>query len=406
MPEGWPTRGMPSPCLRRRPSGRRPPIPGSPFVGCRTITGLAGCSPWIGSWLGEARRALEEAWKLKPGDREAAKSRIELWNSSTGLRLREYEASAADILAIGFSPDGCYLASANANFTVTLWETATGKPCRRFLVEKGPMAMKSYGPGDPPRIIDPLRMITCLAVSPNGRILAAAGTDRTVHFWETHTGRKLRDHQIHRGFIKCLAFTVDGRKLVTGSDDGTCLVLRVPPCRGPVQRLSVQPNLNELWDRLAGDADPAHGAMESLTQTPERTVAWISRNLKPTETGRYAYLVANLDSNRFSVRQKATEELEKLGERAEADLYDARKGRPSLELNQRLERLLGRLEGWSPEALRSKRAVTVLEWIGNRQARAVLKSLARGTPGTRLTRMTRNALVRLESSSCGEGWGR
>ena len=333
------------------------------------------------------------------------KSRIELWNPATGLRLCEYEPSAVDILAIGFSPDGCYLVSANADYTVTLWETATGKPCRRFLVEKALLVMKSMRPGEPRRVIDPLRMLTCLAVSPDGRTLVAAGTDRTIHFWETHTGRKLRDDCIHRGFVKCLTFTSDGRKLVTGSDDGTCLVLSVPARRGPAQRLPSQPDWKELWERLAGEADPAHRAMESLAQAPEQAVAWVRHHLKPDESGRYAQLVAGLDSNRFSVRQKATEELENLGELAEADLCNALKHKPSLELSRRLELLLTRLEKRSPESLLKRRATTLLEVIGSPQARDVLAALAKGTTGTRLTRSARAALERLNRAGPSEEYG-
>ena len=325
------------------------------------------------------------------------KSRIESWNPATGRRLREYEPSASDILAVGFTPDGCYVASANADYTVTLWETATGKPCRRYLVEKVALAMKSMNPGEPPRIIDPLRMLTCLAVSPDSRILAAAGSDRTVHFWETHTGRKLSDNQVHRGFVKCLAFTADGRKLVTGSDDGTVLVLGVPPCQ-PLHQIPDPPDVKELWKRLAGEANLAHRAMESLIHAPEPAVAWVAQHLKPDETGRYAHLVADLDSNRFAIRQKATEELEKFGELAEADLCSALNRKPPLEMSRRLEGLLARLEKPSPETLRKRRAVTLLEAIGTPQARTVMESLGKAVPGTRLTRNTRAALERLKVS--------
>ena len=90
-------------------------------------------------------------------------------------------------------------------------------------------------------------------------------------------------------------------------------------------------------------------------------MAWVGQHLKSSESGRYAQLVADLDSKRFSVRQKATEELEKLGELAEADLCHALNRKPSLEMTRRLEGLLARLKKRSPESLRKQRAITLLE---------------------------------------------
>ena len=323
------------------------------------------------------------------------RSRIELWDPANGQRLRQYEPASADILAIGFSPDGRYLAAANTDYTITLWEIATSKPCRRFLVEQQPLAMNRARPRDPPRHIDPLRMLTCLAFSADGRLLAAAGTDRTVHFWETHSGLKVRDCEIHRGCIQCLAFTADNRRLVTGSRDGTGLVLEVPPGISLSKEELSDPQLQAHWDSLAGAADPAHRAMEALARAPESTVVWIGRQVQPVRAGRYARLIANLESDQFDVRQQATEELERAGDRAEADLREALDSNPSLETRQRLEQLLARLDGWSSQELRNSRAVIVLEHIGTPPAQKILESLAQGAPKARLTQAAKAAVERL-----------
>lgn len=49
-----------------------------------------------------------------------------------------------------------------------------------------------------------------------------------------------------------------------------------------------------------------------------------------------------------------------------------------------------------PELLRSLRAVEVLEYVASRDAVNVLRTLAKGMPGARLTREARAALDRLE----------
>jgi hypothetical protein len=89
-------------------------------------------------------------------------------------------------------------------------------------------------------------------------------------------------------------------------------------------------------------------------------------------------------------------QLAALGERARPALRAALKAGGSLERRRRIEQLLGALDaGASGEALRSVRAVEVLEGIGSSEARQVLAALADGLPSARLTREARAALQRL-----------
>jgi hypothetical protein len=110
--------------------------------------------------------------------------------------------------------------------------------------------------------------------------------------------------------------------------------------------------------------------------------------------------VSELDNQQFNVRDKASQELEKLGERATPSLRKALKRKPSLEARRKLEQLLERLEGFplSPERLREIRAVEALEHIGSTEARQLLQSLATGVPEARLTREAKASLDRLQTS--------
>jgi hypothetical protein len=97
------------------------------------------------------------------------------------------------------------------------------------------------------------------------------------------------------------------------------------------------------------------------------------------------------------VRDKATRELESLGEVAGPVLQGALRGQPSLEVRRRVERLLELLHEQLPteERLRALRALQVLEHIGTPEARQVLESLAKGAPAARLTREAVASLKRL-----------
>ncbi len=59
-----------------------------------------------------------------------------------------------------------------------------------------------------------------VAISPDGRTLAAADYHGAVHFWDMATGRPSRWRLKHAG-VRAVAFSPDGRSLATGGFDGT-----------------------------------------------------------------------------------------------------------------------------------------------------------------------------------------
>lgn len=110
-------------------------------------------------------------------------------------------------------------------------------------------------------------------------------------------------------------------------------------------------------------------------------------------------LVADLDSERFVVRDRAEKELAQLGDRAKSALEQALSRGPDLEVRQRITRLLARCAETAvpaPDQLRLLRAVEVLEGIGSAEARRILATLAGGAEGARLTREAVAAVRRLE----------
>src|SRR5262249_15170329 len=117
----------------------------------------------------------------------------------------------------------------------------------------------------------------------------------------------------------------------------------------------------------------------------------------------------DLDDDAFAVREKAKTELARLGAAAEPALRQALAKSPSIEMRRRLEDLLKAVEterqiafrkaerqAPSRDVLRAVRALEVLEQIGTREAREVLKTLTADVPGAYLTQEARAALDRLE----------
>ena len=63
--------------------------------------------------------------------------------------------------------------------------------------------------------------VTSVAISPDGRWVAAGSLDTVVWIWEVATGKLVERLRGHRDSVYSVAFTPDGRGLVSGSLDKT-----------------------------------------------------------------------------------------------------------------------------------------------------------------------------------------
>jgi hypothetical protein len=157
------------------------------------------------------------------------------------------------------------------------------------------------------------------------------------------------------------------------------------------------------WKDLAGlNTYRARRSMALLAADPKKSVTYLKEQLQPVpkaDAERIDRLVADLDSENFAARQKAEQELEKLRELPEPALRKLLDAKPSLEVRQRAERLLQRIEDKPAEVMQQLRAVTVLERLGTVEAREVLKHLATGTPEAWQTREAKAALERLDGKA-------
>jgi hypothetical protein len=181
----------------------------------------------------------------------------------------------------------------------------------------------------------------------------------------------------HSGAVCSLSFSHDSARLASAGDDWTALVWDLTDPfnegRSPVGPRSA-PELDNYWSVLADeDAPAAYRAVIALARSPDRSVDFLKRRLRPVEAAdrqRVTSLLAALDSSDFAERENAARELERLGFTAEPALREALTAKPSLEVRRRVEQVLAKLEG--TPTLRVVRAVEALERIGTPEARLVL----------------------------------
>jgi WD40 repeat protein len=299
---------------------------------------------------------------------------------------------------LAFSPDGKTLAygprfgGMRGPPVVRLCETATGGVVREIALANEP------GRGT---------TLNAAAFSPDARTVAVAvdGGQHWLLLFDVPTGKEIVRLEGHGSATASLAFAPDGHCLASGHSDSTVLIWDVAAANRsladtgkPIDRAT----MNELWEHLRStDANAAQAAVWRLAAAPAETLPFLKGRLTAmvqADPARIQCLIADLGRESFSAREKASQELARLGAAAEPALQAGLKKKPPLELRRRIEALLGTAalpSGLTFASLRAQRSIMVLERIGTPEARQLLESLAQGPSDASSTREAKASLERM-----------
>jgi len=168
---------------------------------------------------------------------------IRLWSAS-GKVVTELRGHTAEIRALAVSPDKSQLASASWDGSVRIWDLGEPKLLHKGAGHKsaatalawlkdgktvvsggwdGTLLWWDVATGKLLRTsgVRGTGHVYVLAVAPDGRTLASAGATAAPQFWDTATGQELDLFPGHHGYIGQIAFTADGKTVVTHGRDRT-----------------------------------------------------------------------------------------------------------------------------------------------------------------------------------------
>jgi WD40 repeat protein len=174
-----------------------------------------------------------------------------LWEAETGRLVRTLAAhkdvaNAYITRSLAFSRDGKTLMNGSSRGTFHVWDLATAKVSREFEHECHPefiplilgpddkTIITGVGPGATmrewttgkrrARFAGSNFLLLCLALSPDGRTLAAGTANEPVAVWDVAGPKKRLGLDGHDNWVIALGFSGDGKTLATFSRDGVVKV--------------------------------------------------------------------------------------------------------------------------------------------------------------------------------------
>jgi len=200
---------------------------------------------------------------------------LTLWDANTGQMLHTLKGHTYHVTSVAFSPDGKRILSGSDDNTLRLWDVASGQQLLRLKgdaygvltvafsadgkrIASGDLGvsgfrerlrftpdvaireglMREHSRPDGTGIDGAVKVydsttghecltlrghkgsVWCVAFSPDGKRIVSGGEDHTLKVWDAASGHKVLTLKGHDSYVRCLAFSPDGKRIVSGGQDG------------------------------------------------------------------------------------------------------------------------------------------------------------------------------------------
>lgn len=148
----------------------------------------------------DGRTAATCAWERDPDGN--VHGLVWLWDAASGEVKHRQRVGIKPLSAIRFTPDGGRLLVGSWDGLVHVLDSSAAEVARLTLPDEGVY-----------------NAVNDIAVSPDGRFVAAASKDRTTRVFEIESGALVASLRGHSGYVEGVQFSHDGTRLATTSVD-------------------------------------------------------------------------------------------------------------------------------------------------------------------------------------------
>ncbi|CZR63606.1 related to vegetatible incompatibility protein HET-E-1 [Phialocephala subalpina] len=139
--------------------------------------------------------------------------------------LQTLEGHSSYVQSVAFSPDGKQVVSGSGDETVRLWDATTGAALQTLEGHSSSVQIVRLWDATTGAALQTLEghssTVRSVAFSPDGKYIVSGSDDETVRLWDATTSAALQTLEGHSSYVQSVAFSPDGKQVVSGSGDRT-----------------------------------------------------------------------------------------------------------------------------------------------------------------------------------------